>query len=305
MSRAPFVLLAVGLVLGAAYDRLPTRPVVTRAGYRVLAGDFHAHTRFSDGFLGPWDLVLHARRRGLDVVGVTEHNQVFPGKLARAFSRAIGGPTVVVGEEITFKEFHLIALGLDRRIAPDADVPTLVDRVHGQGGVAIAAHPAKQFWSAYEAARPMLDGTELMHPVAYADPAGNRGFRWADMREFYVRAHAEGLRMTPIGSSDYHGFSPLGLCRTYVFATRDDEVAVVDAIREGRTVVYDLSGKAWGRPDLVAALEKEPLPERSTPIDDGYRAHGLLDALGRICGLLGALGLVVFGRKRPVEGPTA
>ncbi|MBK7398300.1 MAG: PHP domain-containing protein [Myxococcales bacterium] len=98
MSRAPFVLLAVGLVLGAAYDRLPTRPVVARAGYRVLAGDFHAHTRFSDGFLGPWDLVLHARRRGLDVVGVTEHNQVFPGKLARAFSRAIGGPTVVVGE---------------------------------------------------------------------------------------------------------------------------------------------------------------------------------------------------------------
>lgn len=149
----------------------------------------------------------------------------------------------------------MITLGPDRRIAPDADVPTLVDRVHAQGGVAIAAHPAKQFWNAYEAARPRLDGTELMHPVAYADPGGNRGFRWADMREFYVRAHAEGMRMTPIGSSDYHGFSPLGLCRTYVFATRDDDAAVVNAIREGRTVVYDLSGKAWGRPDLVAALE--------------------------------------------------
>lgn len=299
-GRTPFVLLAAGLLLGALHDRPAPRPVEMRAGYRVLAGDFHAHTRFSDGFLAPWDLVLHARRRGLDVVGVTEHNQVFPAKLARAFSRAIGGPTVVVGEEITFRDFHLIALGLDRRIAPDADVATLVDRVHAQGGVAIAAHPAAQFWTAYEAARPRLDGTELMHPVAYASPGSQRGFRWGDMRDFYVRAKVEGLRMAPIGSSDYHAFSPLGLCRTYVFATRDDEGAVVDAIREGRTVVYDLSGKAWGRPDLVAALEASPLAERATPPEDGYRARGFLDGVGRILGLLGALALVVV-KKRPAD----
>ena len=222
MTRLPFALLGLSLLIGVIHDRVPPRPVHERAGYRVLAGDFHAHTRFSDGFLPPWDLVLHARRRGLDVVGVTEHNQVFPAKLARAFSRAIGGPTVVVGEEVTFRDFHLIALGIHERIAADADVPTTIARVHAQGGVAIAAHPAAQFWSAYEPARASLDGTELMHPVAWADPSRNRGFRWEDMRTFYVRARDEGLRMTPIGSSDYHGFSPLGLCRTLVFVERDD-----------------------------------------------------------------------------------
>ena len=297
MTRLPFVLLAASLAIGAAYDYAPPRPVAQRAGYRVLVGDFHAHTRFSDGFLPPWDLVLHARRRGLDAVGVTEHNQVFPAKLARAFSKAIGGPTGVVGEEITFRDYHLIALGLDHRIAPDGDVPTLVARVHAQGGVAIAAHPAAQFWKAYEPARAMLDGTEVMHPVAWADASSERGFRWTDMRAFYLRAHEEGLRMTPIGSSDYHAFSPLGLCRTYVFVERDDEQAIVDAIRKGRTVVYDRSGRGYGPPTLVAALAAEPL-ENPGPTDDGYRARGFLDGVGRILGLLGALALVVVGRPR-------
>ena len=100
MFRAEFLvaLAAIGMAvaIGTTLDHRPERPVEMRAGYRVLQADFHAHTRFSDGFLSPMDLVDHAARRGLAVIAVSEHNQVFPGKVARAYSNWCHGPTVVV-----------------------------------------------------------------------------------------------------------------------------------------------------------------------------------------------------------------
>ena len=88
-------LVALGVVAGTALDRAPPRPASYRAGYRVLEADFHAHTRFSDGFLSPFDLVLQADRRGLDVLAITEHNITFPGMMGRWFARRVGGPEVM------------------------------------------------------------------------------------------------------------------------------------------------------------------------------------------------------------------
>ena len=61
-------LVAIGLVGGLATDPRPDRRVVERAGYRVLEGDFHVHTTWSDGMLNPAAVVRQASRRGLDVI---------------------------------------------------------------------------------------------------------------------------------------------------------------------------------------------------------------------------------------------
>ena len=73
----------------AISDPAPVRMETRRGEWRVLEADFHAHTRFSDGFLSPLDLVLQARRRGLDVLAVTEHNNVFPALIARSYARHV------------------------------------------------------------------------------------------------------------------------------------------------------------------------------------------------------------------------
>ena len=54
---------------------------------------------FEDVRSGLWETVGpdRARRRGLDVFGVTEHNMVFPAKIARWFSPKVDGPIVVGG----------------------------------------------------------------------------------------------------------------------------------------------------------------------------------------------------------------
>lgn len=295
MSRALVVslaLLLVGLVIGQANDRAPERVPEGRAGLRVLEVDLHAHTRFSDGFLSPFDVVLHAQRRGLDAVAVTEHNTLYPAKIARWFSERVGGPTVLPGEEVTSDRFHVIAVGLRDTVAPEDTAEGVIDAIHAQGGLAFAAHPVSRFWPSLLPAREKFDGAEIMHPLAYSDRP-RPGWSWDEMRTFFVESKRP---LTPVGSSDYHAFAPLGMCRTLVFAEDASEHAIIGALRQGKTVVYDPQGRAYGDPALVEALAREPYSPR--PQAPYFAARGWLDAAGRTLGLLGAVGLVLLGRRR-------
>jgi hypothetical protein len=133
----------------------------------------------------------------------------------------------------------------------------------------------------------------VMHPIAWA---GGEGWRWRDLRDFYDRQRAAGHRLTAIGSSDYHAFSVLGLARTLVFARGDDEAAVMDALRSGRTVVFDREARAYGDPELIDLLQREPYAMREQ--DYGYRGSGWLDRAARAIGWLGVVGLVLLRRRR-------
>src|SRR5437762_591284 len=81
----------------------------------------------------------------------------------RWFSQAIGGPLVIAGEEILGdpNHYHLIALGITDLVDFDQPVRGAIDDIHRQGGVAIAAHPVRESWPAYDAAAmERLDGAE-------------------------------------------------------------------------------------------------------------------------------------------------
>ncbi len=294
LALASFGLVFFGIAVGSASDRFVERPEIRRGGYRVLQGDFHVHTRFSDGFSSPLDIPFLAARQGLDVVGVTEHNNVFPGKIARAMSTAIGGPRVIVGEEMTSNRFHMIALGVDARIPAGFSVEEAAKRVHARNGVAIAAHPVRSFWPMFEPALDALDGAEVMHPIAYRDRE-SRGWRWHEMVELYEKARAGAHPLAAIGSSDYHFFKALGVCRTYIFADDDREASVLAALRAKRTVVFDLEGRPYGDPAMIALLDRDPLPDRGRFVVPGYESNGALDAFGRFAGWLGLSGLLIFG----------
>lgn len=296
--------LVIGVVGGAVGDVHPARPVAMRAGYRVLEADFHAHTRFSDGFLSPFDLVDQADRRGLDVLAVTEHNVVFPARWARAYSELVHGPTIVVGEEVTTHDYHLLALGIEHRIDARRPLRAVIATVHRDGGIVAAAHPTKRFSGPFEEVVDDLDATEVMHPIAFQDQSTIG--RWGEMRDFYESARARGANLAPLGDSDYHFASPLGVVRTYVFIRdtgvhEESAASVIDAIRARRTVVFDLQGKGYGDPALVSALQEEPLPPRNA--DYGYRGSGAVDRVTRVVGFLGLLGLIVFRRRRTVIAP--
>lgn len=277
-------LLVVSLGAGTLSDE--ARPSVAREwnGYHVLVSDFHVHHHpFGWAVLSPWDTVIEAGRQGLDVIAMTPHNQVWTGKTARWFSQAIGGPMVIVGEEITTPRYHLIAVGIADAIPANLPVGRAIDEVHTQGGVAIAAHSYEVYWPTYDAdALEKLDGAEVVRPESqYVDNMA------VQLREFFGRA-----QLTAVGASDYHGLGTVGYSRTYVFARSRTEQGVLDAIRDGRTVVYDRA-RAFGDPAMIAiAAEHGGLPREVPELP----VPGAVRVFSRIAALLALTIALLFNR---------
>jgi PHP domain-containing protein len=291
MSPRYFVsalLLVFAIAAGTAADRPRTNPPLTLGGYRVLAADFHTHSSmWSDGALTHWGLVLEAERQGLDVIAITGHNQTWDGRLGRRFSRLVGGPTVLVGEEIVSEPgYHMIAAGIARTVSFRQSAASAIDDIHRQGGIAIAAHPFPDFRTGYDAAAmARLDGAEICHPGIYVRERGQQ-----ELEEFAARAP-----VAAIGSSDFHGLGPMGFCRTYVFARDNTEHAILEALRAHRTVVYGRDGQEYGDPALVRlAAGRAGLRER----EPSRSGAGWLDAISRIGGILGVAGLIFLSGTR-------
>ncbi len=60
------------------------------------------------------------------------------------------GPIVIVGQEVTARGFHVIAAGIEERVSWRTSAADVIRAVHAQGGVAIAAHPVRRFWPAWD-----------------------------------------------------------------------------------------------------------------------------------------------------------
>jgi hypothetical protein len=250
LRRSAVVILLISVGLGTITDTTPAREPIRADGYEILSGDFHVHAFIGDGGISPWMLQRQAARVGLDVIAITNHNQTLAGRIGRWAARQSSGPMVLVGEEITGRDFHLIAIGIERAVDWNQPAAAAIDQVHAQGGVAIAAHPMRAFASGYdETALSRLDGLEAAHPDR-VNPALGPQFD-----EFYQRTLARNPTVAAIGSSDFHTAAPLGGCRTYLFVRERSESAVIDAIREGRTVGRCGFGPLHGTPELVRLLE--------------------------------------------------
>ncbi len=122
-----------------------------------------------------------------------------------------------------------------------------------------------------------------VHPIGLR----NEAFA-AQLRQFFGRT-----RLTAIGDSDYHigPMSPqlgeMGLCRTYVFVRERTEKDLLDALREGRTVVYDRD-HVYGDPAMIRlAAEDGQLPKLALTGREPNFA-------GLFSGTVGLLGLLAW-----------
>jgi hypothetical protein len=252
----------------------------------VLEADFHIHTfPLSWGVISPMDTVVEAGRQGLDVIALTPHNHTWVAKLGRWFSEWTGGPMVLVGEELHSIGFHVLAVGITETISWRQLATPMLDDIHRQGGVAIAAHPIARYSRGYDThAMQKLDGAEVVHPLTLLSETSA-----SQLREFFGRT-----RLTAVGDSDYHlgpmapNVGAMGLCRTYVFVRSRSEKDVLDALRQGHTLVYD-RGRIYGDPDIMKlAAEDGRLPN----IVPAARLS-VVDLLIRLAGLFGLVALIL------------
>jgi hypothetical protein len=216
----------------------PRRDLPAAPGRRWLAGDLHAHTVHSDGFLTVAELACLARERGLDFLAVTDHNTISQHReLATAAARA--GILLVPGCELTADGGHANVIGsrswIDFRRGAD---DWLADAEAADGLLSIN-HPlgGDMAWRRPMRTKPPL--VEVWHSTW--DRLGLETIEWWD-------GWGGGF---PIGGSDFHvafGREALpGVPTTWLEVEGDD---VVDALRAGRIAIS-------AAPDAPVAIRHE------------------------------------------------
>lgn len=169
----------------------------------------HVHTDYSyDANATCADVVAAARRQGVGCVAVTDHDEI-DGALA---VRALGGVEVIVGEEVSTADGHLIGLFLRERIPPGLSAEETAARIRAQGGLVLAPHP--RAWlcdhslsaDTLERLAPRLDAVEVcnaQNPLVWEDAWAQRFARRHGLASYvgsdsHLRGHlAAGCQVLP------------------------------------------------------------------------------------------------------------
>ena len=200
--------------------------------------DLHVHTRHSDGDDSPQDVLDWAARIGLDVLAITDHDEIAGAEEAAALAAERGdGPDVIVGSEVSSADGHILALFISEAVPAGLPARKTVDAIHEQGGIAIAAHP---FWRNRPDRGYSYGVGELIHELPFdAVEVLNGGFT-PSMIAANQRAAAEAGRLTAVGGSDAHVRRALGWAHTR-FAGRNAadlrSAVAAGAVRAGRSRV--------------------------------------------------------------------
>jgi predicted metal-dependent phosphoesterase TrpH len=121
-------------------NRRADRP---RSGGDRGRADMHLHSLYSDGTAAVREILDHVERAtDLDVIAITDHERVDGAMRAREI-HAAGEYAfdLVIGEEITTRRGHVLALFVTERIPALRPLEETLRAIHQAGGVAVAAHP--------------------------------------------------------------------------------------------------------------------------------------------------------------------
>ena len=216
--------------------------------------DLHLHTSHSDGWPSPVEVVDHVTlETDLDVIAITDHDTIEGALRAVEHSARTGGVKVIVGEEVSSRQGHIIGLFLERRVRPDLSAAATIDEIHRQGGLAIAAHP---FWRTERMAerfRGSVHGVGWLAAELDFDAIEvENSTPGLGLANVLARRLADGSGSACTGSSDAHILDAIGKSAT-AFNGRSTR-ALRSAIETGTTLPvrsrYEVSALlrylAWG-----------------------------------------------------------
>lgn len=151
-----------------------------------------------DSVSEPKDVVKVAERKGLDVLCVTDHNSLRGALKAKEVKSKV---EVVLGEEILTPGGEILGLFLQEAVPAGLSPEETIDRIHAQGGVAVAPHPFSSRCRCLGTAVPTLklDGIEVLNSM-HIDGYSNA----------YAKHHFTGSDLAKMGGSDAHHHTMVG-----------------------------------------------------------------------------------------------
>jgi len=116
-----------------------------------MRADLHIHSKYSgimkymglkfpDSVEEPRKIMKCAKKNKIDVIAVTDHNTIRGGIETKKLEKEFG-IEVIVGSEIMSKDGEIIGLFLNEEIQSGLSAEETIEKIHEQGGLAIAPHP--------------------------------------------------------------------------------------------------------------------------------------------------------------------
>ncbi len=190
--------------------------------------DLHVHSRYSpDSKSSVEAIVKQAHAVGLNGLAITDHNTNDAFFEARDIVEDKRIPLVIVpGVEVSTKEGHLIALGLETPPPAQISFNETAANVQKNGGIVVAPHPFKLFRNGIGSLKGRrLDAVEVFNSRSLV------GFA-----NYFAARSAARLGLGVTGGSDAHRVEMVGLAYTDVTVDGDASTRdILSAIKAGRS----------------------------------------------------------------------
>jgi predicted metal-dependent phosphoesterase TrpH len=186
----------------------------------VLKIDLHVHTIYSgDSVTTPTEALLEAKRKKLDGIAITDHNNVNAYRMIPKDSEVL----VIPGIEVSSKEGHILGLGVTEPIQLGLPAVDTVIKIHQLGGVAVISHPMAPLKSSLnesDVIRVEADALETLNGSTLSFTS-KKGMKLASR-----------LKLPQTGGSDSHHPDSIGRAYTMIEAELDVN-NILEAIRMG------------------------------------------------------------------------
>ncbi len=184
--------------------------------------DLHLHTTSSDGTATVPEVLAHVATSGLHVIAITDHDTIAGALAARRLARDFG-IEVVVGEEVSTAEGHLLALFIEDFLPPGRPAAETIAAIHAQGGLCIAPHPYD--WAVTSLGRWGFEQHYVTDWPIDAIEVFNASLTWprAICNDRAQRVAAQ-LDVPTVGGSDAHSLATIGTGYTRFAGSTDNDL---------------------------------------------------------------------------------
>src|SRR4051794_32777561 len=204
--------------------------------HTISKADLHLHTTASDGAATVPELLAQvAQSPDMRLIAITDHDSIAGARQAAQLAPQFG-IEVIIGEEVSTTEGHLLALFIDTLLPPQRPAAETIAAIHAQGGLAIAPHP-------FDRSVPSLGRLGLQHAGWDFDAIEgfNAGVIWSQRGCNGAAQRAAAMMGLPvIGSSDAHTLATTGLGYTLFPGSGANDL--YHAIQAGQV---ELGGRYW------------------------------------------------------------
>lgn len=204
--------------------------------------DLHMHSTCSDGLGTIQEVLDYAQgNTNLNVIALTDHD-VIEGALRARDLWAKGNYRFdfVVGEEVSTRSGHLLALFIEKLIPSHLSMEESIDLIHAQGGLAVVAHPLNQIFR-HSCPRSVLDRIKASESV-WLDgiETWNASFCGIYANRVAMQSNRESYGWPELGNSDAHTLGAIG--RGCTWFAGENALDLRAAIETGETAP---GGRLW------------------------------------------------------------